>query len=319
MINKIRSLSKTRFRKTNFKAFIFFLIFAVVIWVFAQFSKDYIQILQVPLKFVNVPPDKFITDENPEFLKLRMHNTGFKIAYFSLFTPTLTIDISETEEVNENLVYSIDENLRDIERQLDIDFGKSGFLTERLIIHFQQRKEKTIPVFPRIEVEFAVGYAAVEKVFLEPDSITVSGPDNILDTLNQLVTVPLTLKEVKDDLLGKIAVDTSNLKKITVYQNKVQYSLKVEKFTEGRVVIPVDLINVPRNLNVVIFPKEVVLFYKVNLTDFKKVSAADFRVVCDFKEKGTTENFLIPKISKQPPMVTNLRLNEKKIQFIIKK
>ncbi|HET8753698.1 MAG TPA: YbbR-like domain-containing protein, partial [Salinimicrobium sp.] len=248
-----------------------------------------------------------------------MHNTGFKIAYFSLFPPTLMVDIAQTEQVEENLIYSINQNLQDIENQLDIDYGKSEFLIENLVIHFQQRKEKVIPVFPRIEVEFAVGYAAVEKVLLKPDSITVSGPDNILDTLNQLVTVPLTLKDVKDDLLGEIAVDTSNLKEITVYKNQLQYSLDVEKFTEGRVEIPVDLINVPPGLNVVVFPKEVILFYQVNLKDFNKVNAADFRVVCDFGEMGDTQNFLIPKIVKQPPMVTNLRLNENKIQFIIKK
>lgn len=319
MINKVRTLTTKRFKRKNLNAFLFFLLFAVVIWIFVQFSKEYTEVLRIPVKYINVPPDKFITEENPEFLDLRMHNTGFKIAYFSMFPPTMTVDISKTKLVEGNLVYLLAENLEDIRTQLEIDFEKSEFLKDKLTIHFQQRKEKTVPVFPNIKTEFAVGYAAVEDVLLEPDSITVSGPDNILDTLNQLATQQLTLKDVKSDLSGKIYIDTSKLQKITVYQNEVQYSLDVEKFTEGRVVIPVEITNVPQNLDVVIFPKDVILFYQVNLKDFNKINAADFRVVCDFMEVEKNQDFLIPKIVQQPPMVTNLRLNENKIQFIIKK
>ena len=59
-----------------------------------------------------------------------------------------------------------------------------------------------IPVHSQVQVEFAVGYAAREELKIDPDSITVSGPDNILDTLNQLHTVELDLKDVKRDLQG---------------------------------------------------------------------------------------------------------------------
>ena len=187
------------------------------------------------------------------------------------------------------------------------------------LVWFQQRKEKVIPVHSQVQVEFAVGYAAREELKIDPDSITVSGPDNILDTLNQLHTVELDLKDVKRDLQGTVAIDTSDLSKVTLYQKQVKYSLGVEKFTEGSVEIPVDLINVPEGLNVVIFPKQILLFYQVNLENYSSILPSDFRVVCDFKELEPGQDFLIPEIVKKPENVTNLRLNEKKIQFIIKK
>lgn len=315
----MRSITRTRFRKTNFNAFLFFLLLAIVIWIFAQFSKVYNEVIEIPVKYINAPPDKYITDENPEKLKLQMEATGFKLSWFSLFPPTLNIDVSKATTQDGEILYIIDEHREDIQSQLDITFDQSHFVNGVVNIRYQQRKEKVVPVYSQVKVEFAVGYAATEELHIQPDSITISGPDNILDTLNQLHTVKLDLKAVNHDLKGTVAIDTSRLSKVTLYKTKVNYELDVEKFTEGRVEIPVDLINVPEDLNVVIFPKKILLFYQVNLNDFSSIIPADFRVVCDFKELEGNQDFLIPKVVKKPANVTNLRMNEKKIQFIIKK
>lgn len=319
MIDKLRSVTKTRFRKTNFNAFLFFLFLAVIIWFFSQFSKVYDEIVEIPVKYTNTPPDKFLQQNNPDHLKLRMQNTGFKISYLALFPPTLTIDLSKTTEQDGDLVYLIDEHRDDIQSQLGISFDNSNFLWDELRIHYQQQREKKLPVISEIDIDYAVGYAATNKIQLQPDSITVSGPNMMLDTLTELHTLGLQLSDVKEDLRGEVAIDTSDLPKITLYTQEVSYALDVEKFTEGRVKIPVQLTNVPPGLDVVIFPKEILVFYQVNLKDYNSIVSSDFRIVCDFGQIQGNQDFLIPKITKQPPNVANLRLNEKKIQFIIKK
>lgn len=319
MLDTLTALTRTRFKKTNFNAFLFFLFFAVIVWIFVQFSKEYNQIIEIPVEYVNVPPNKVIAEDNPEELQLRMIENGFRIAWFSMFAPTLSIDVAGLTEEEERLVYVIDEHRTEIQQQLNINFEDSRFLRDVLYIDYRQRKEKTIPVFSRINVDFGAGYAATNDFQLEPDSITVSGPDNILDTLNQLQTIPLNIDNVKYDLSGTVGIDTSRLKKVHVYQNRVTYSLDVEKFTEGSVEVPVEMINVPAGLNVVIFPKEILVFYQVNLKDFSKVEASDFKVVGDFSRVSGNQDFVIPRIVEQPDFVKNLRLNEKKIQFIIKK
>ncbi len=319
MLDTLKALTRTRFKKTNFNAFLFFLFFAIIIWIFVQFSKQYNQIIQIPVEYVNVPPNKLIAEDNPDELQLRMIENGFRIAWFSMFAPTLSIDVAGLNEDEERLVYVIDEHRKEIQQQLNIDFDNSRFLKDVLYIEYRQRKEKTIPVSSRIRVGFGAGYAATSEIRLEPDSITVSGPDNILDTLNQLQTQPISIENVKNDLAGTVAIDTSKLDKVSVYQNRVTFSLDVEKFTEGSLEVPVEMVNVPSGLNVVIFPKEILVFYQVNLKDFSRVEASDFRVVGDFSQASGNQDFVIPRIVEQPDFVKNLRLNEKKIQFIIKK
>lgn len=319
MLDNIKALTRTRFKRTNFNAFLFFLFFAVIVWIFVQFSKEYNQIIEIPVEYVNVPPDKVLTKDNPEELQLRMIENGFRIAWFSLFAPTLSIDVSQLSEEDERLIYVVDEHRDEIQQQLDIDFEDSRFLRDAISINYQQRKQKTIPVYSRIEVSFGAGYSATGDLQLEPDSVTVSGPDNILDTLNQLQTVRLTMNDVKNDLSGTVAIDTSRFEKVNFYRNRVNFSMDVERFTEGSVEVPVELINVPSDLNVVIFPKEILVFFQVSLKDFNQVQASDFSVVGDFDQISNNQDFLIPRIAKQPDFVNNLRMNEKKIQFIIKR
>lgn len=318
MIDKVRSLTKTRFRKTNFNAFLLFLLLAIVIWIFAQFSKQYNEVIEIPVEYINAPLNIYITEENPDKLKLQMLATGFKLSYFSMFPPTLQVDISKARQEDGEITYVFDENRDEIQTQLGITFDQSHFVSDQLRIQYQHRKEKRVPVYSQVSIEFAVGYAATEELKINPDSITVSGPDNILDTLNQLHTKKLNLKGINHDLNGSVAIDTANLSKVNLYKEQVNYTLDVEKFTEGRVEIPIDLINVPEGRNVVIFPKKILLFYQVNLKDYASIIPSDFRVVCDFSEHKGNQDFLIPKIVKNPENVTNLRLNEKKIQFIIK-
>jgi hypothetical protein len=319
MLKKFKSVTRTRFRNTDFNSFLFFLLLAVVIWIFVQFSKQYDEVLEVPVKYVNVPPDKLILNGNPENVQLRMQENGFKMAWFSLFPPTLSIDIAEANVQNGSLVYVIDENRTEIQSQLDIDFENTRFLKDAVVIKYEQKQEKILPVESRIKIEYAAGYSAVEDLKIQPDSIRVSGPDNILDTLSKLYTLPITLPKTNADQSGTVALDTTSLLNVTFYRSRVGYTVDVEKFTEGKVQVPIELINVPQGLNVVIFPKETVLFFQVNLKDFSKVTASDFRVVADFDNVRGEQDFIIPEVIQKPDFTSNIRLNEKRIQFIIKK
>ncbi len=318
MLNRFKTVTKARFKKTDFNSFLFFLFFAIVIWIFVQFSKQYSEVIEIPVEYVNVPPDKLLLN-NSESLQLRVEENGFTVAWFSLFAPTITIDLAQAQVDGGNLVYDLIENRAQLQSQLELDMDDNQFLKEVLTVNFEQKQEKRLPVIFRSNIEYAAGYSAVSDLQFTPDSIMVSGPDNVLDTLSRLLTEPLTLSKVKNDREGAVYLDTTALPNVTFYKNKVEYSLDVEKFTEGKVQVPIEIMNVPRGLNVVIFPKEVVLFYQVNLKEFNKVTASDFRVVVDFNEVRGEQDFLIPQVIKKPDFTSNLRLNEKRIQFIIKK
>ncbi|MGM1056986.1 MAG: CdaR family protein [Bacteroidota bacterium] len=306
-------------KKGPLKTFLFFLAFSAFVWIFVQFSKQYSEVVGFPITYVNVPKDKIILSDSPKSLELRLRDNGINIAFRKIFPKKLVIDISETTEDGNKLVYDLEKQKQAILTQLNIDYDDVNFLQEDLTINFEQRTVKRLPIVPEIDLSFSVGYSALEGIKLEPDSVTISGPENILDTLQKVHTRSLKINNISKDVQGTIKLNTSNLEKLNFYRKEVEYSLRTDKFTEGKAVVPVELINVPENLNVVIFPKEVTVFYQVSLQQFDKIKPSGFKVVADFKKASNGDGYLLAQIAKKPQLVNNVRLNEQKIQFIIKR
>ncbi|MGY5850436.1 YbbR-like domain-containing protein [Salegentibacter sp. F14] len=306
-------------KKSNLKTFGFFLVFAALVWVLVQLSKDYTQVVSIPLEYVNAPMDKSISEEKPASVDIRMQDKGFSILYFRLFTPELQIDLEKTREGERQLIYSIEDNREDIVGQLNIDFEATRFLVEEILIDFQPKKLKRLEVIAQLKLSYSVGYSANDEIQLDPDSIDVSGPESIIDTLDQIRTFPIERREISDDISGKIAIDTTGLGMLSFYQTEVSYAMEVEKFTEGQVSVPVEVLNLPDDVNLNIFPQQVKVFYQVNLKQYDLVRPEDFSVVCDFKDITEGQDYLLAQLVRKPEFVTNIRLSERKIQFIIKR
>jgi hypothetical protein len=306
-------------KKSSLKTFAFFLLFSSLIWFFVQISKEYTQVIDIPLSFVNVPMDKSIAEQRPERLQLRIQDKGFAIWYYQIFRPEVKIDLGEASAEDGELVYNFEANREVLEDQVNINFEKARFIQESLSIKFQPKKKKQVKVNPDIDLSYAVGYSANQPVTLRPDSIQVSGPENIIDTLQRLNTVYVRISNIKSNVAGKVKIDTSSLGMLSFYTNEVVYSQEVEKFTEGNVKVAVEVLNLPDNTNIAIFPKQVLVYFQVNLRQYEMVEAKNFRVVCDFNDIDDGDDFIIARIAESPSFVRNLRLNERKIQFVIKR
>jgi hypothetical protein len=287
--------------------------------VVVQFSKEYTEVLEMPIIYTNLPKDKILVGDTPETLDLRIKDRGFYIAWNRVFPQKITVDISDASEDGKSLVYDLELQKSAILSQLDLDYEKVVFLQKNIKISFGQRAVKKVAILSSIDLSFAVGYSALEEIKLQPDSIMVSGAATILDTLEAIKTKSLKINNISNDVKGKVKLETGNLKEVSLYQEEVNYSVSTEKFTEGKVEIPIKLLNVPEGTNVVIFPKDVVIYYQVSLKDFETIDSSSFLVAVDFKNAKDSDGFLIAQILEEPTQVNNIRLNEKKIQFVIKR
>jgi len=301
------------------KTFLFFLGFSAVIWVAVQFSKEYTEAIELPISYINTPKDKILIGNTPKTLDLRMRDRGFYIAWIRMFPQKITIDISDAVEEGNALIYDLELHKPSILSQMRLDYEKVTFLQKSIKISFEQRAVKMVAVVSSIDLNFAVGYSALEEIKLQPDSIRLSGPVTVLDTLEFIRTKQLKINNISNDVKGKVQLETENLNEVSLYQNEVNYSVRTEKFTEGKAEIPIRLLNVPEGTNVVIFPKELIIYYQVSLSDFEQIKPSSFEVAVDFKNAQDSDGFLIAQIIQKPNQVNNIRLNEKKVQFVIKR
>lgn len=317
MIDKLKKLNQTLFKKTNFKAFFFFLLFSIFIWIMVQFGKNYQQVIDIPVTFINSPKDKIVEKKKANF-RIRLDEKGFQLAWFGISRPAIQIDLSTLPSDKEALYMNLDEQRFDLENRLGIDFDKVTFLDNIIKIPYEQKVVKKVAVIPVVDIDYAPGYSSAQKISFKPDSILISGKAKAMNEIKQVKTLPLKLKDVKDTLHGNLIIDT-NRDDVTYYKTKIEYSLPVEKFTEGRVSVPIVIENAPKDADITILPKRITVIFKVSLANYESISGSDFKVVCDFKGIDENQSFLIPKLTIQPSTAVSTRLNMNKVQFVIKK
>lgn len=284
-----------------------------------QFSKQYTIPVELPLSYENVPMDKLLGENNPETITLRIRDYGFNLARYRLIPPSLNIDLQRTVEEGGQLVYNLEQEKADIVNQLNLDFDDLAFLQNSLRVNYEQKAVKTVNIVSQIGLNFAVGYSALEEVKLEPDTVRVSGPASIIDTLTEVNTESLRINNINSNLKGTVRLDKTGLQQVTFFQDEINYSLRTDKFTEGKIEIPIELQNVPQGNNIAIFPKDVVVFYQVSLNDFDKIKPTAFKVVVDFRNEIPREGYLLAQVVQKPALVNNVRLSENRIQFVVKR
>lgn len=318
MLDKLKKLIRNEFKKANIKAFSFFLLFSVIIWLLVQFSKHYTEVIAIPLTFINAPKDK-IVDKTEDKLDLRVNESGFQLAWHKLSSPEVEVDLNKLPLTDGYFAYNLEENRKDLKNQLPIDINKVDFLRKEIRVPFHQKAIKRVPVLSAIKTQFAPGYSSENGVRLSPDSVRISGPKEMLDTINQLQTKLLKKKNIKTDQKDSVAIAKPPYPQLSLYRNNVEYALEVAKFTEKSVSIPITVINTPKDKKISLFPSEITATFKVSLERYNQIQSLDFRVICDYEETKNNSKYLIPKLAKKPKDIKNISLSPRKILYVIKK
>lgn len=128
----------------------------------------------------------------------------------------------------------------------------------------------------------------------------------------------MSLQDIKSDIelpLNLIIPDSSE--NLVYSHKKITIKGKVDKFTEGIIDVPVDIVNIPKGITINYFPKVTGVSFYTSLANYKDVSQNDFIIECDFRDIIEGKSYLEPKIIKFPENVKNVKLNNKRIEFII--
>ena len=136
--------------------------------------------------------------------------------------------------------------------------------------------------------------------------------------MQSVYTVKLTASDVNSNIESVLKLEPPENDQLRLSHQEVNVEVEVVKFTEGSVMVPVIVKNLPEDIKLSIYPKNVEVIYYASMDAFKTIVPNSFIVECDYQESLDSElNFLIPKIITKPGNVKEARLNTKRIEFII--
>ena len=95
---------------------------------------------------------------------------------------------------------------------------------------------------------------------------------------------------------------------------------EVEKFTEETITVPINIVGVPNDIVLTVFPKEVKLVYKVGLTNYNKITKSSFVVDCNYQNSiNKNIDYLEPIIRYDSALIQSIKIYPKRIDYLIKK
>lgn len=182
---------------------------------------------------------------------------------------------------------------------------------------FADRVFKKVPVVSRVNPKPATQYMVHGQIKLVPDSITISGANPIIDTIDFVFTKSQDLVDLVSKYEDKVKL--VKIRNVNFSENEVEVSINIEKFTEGTQKLKINLINVPDSVELRTFPNSVAVTYFVALSDYEKVLPQLFEVVVDYSDTEKQKSTLDVKITNQPSYIKSLRYNPKSVEYIIEK
>jgi len=309
------------FKRSNLKTFLFFLIFTSCLWLFIQFSKNYTKEVEVSIVYTDLPDDKIMNDQSDQKLKLTLNGNGFRMLNYSLGNSQVVFNVGEAVSTTEDEYhFYVDKESASLKKKMLFKGKILNVQKDTLRLKTDVNLTKKIPIQVRKKIEYTTGYGSDKGPVVKPDSVMISGPEQVVDTIKYVTTKLIESKNLNSDYNADIGLDIESLpSKVSLDREIVEAHIAVSKFTEGNQEVSITLNNVPEGEKITIFPKTVSVVYRVGLDKYKEITQMNFKVVADYKKAIEGSSFLILELVEFPNSIHDVRLKAKQVQYVILK
>ncbi len=321
-IGKAISREKAKWNQ-KLVVFTFFLVIATVLWYLNKLSYEYSTELSYPVRFENFPKGKVLVGDPPRTINLVVKAYGYTLLRYKLIAPLspLVVDIQQVSMSklgdSDTKVFMLTSRIRGgLANQLRGEVQLEGIKPDTLFFEFTTRIEKKVRLNPNLHITYDKQHMLSGPIVLSPDSITISGPQSLIDTINS-INIPLERFE-KLNFTSERLVSIPTIHQVSFSHRRVTIIVPVEKFTEARVDVPVEVKNAPDNIRLIILPRTVVVKCNVAISQYANLSNRQFHAYIDYNDiVSSFDNTLRVNIIARMPFVSNIDFEPKYIEYII--
>lgn len=330
LINRIESYFNFINEKLDQKViiFIFFLIVSTISWFLIALSQEYSAFIRYPVRYINFPPDKILVNDLPKYFDLFVESYGKTILKYRLRSSRKRIIINVNSypvfkmPESDSKYYILTNSARDkISNQISSDLRLLEIKPDSIIFEFAKSITKKIKVKPNIDVELEKQFMLKSEILVYPDSIQVSGANNIIDTLKYISTKYQKFSKVDKTIQKNIPLFPN--KHLSFSNNKVLVTILVEQYTESEIIIPISVDNIPDSIVLKLFPNAVEVVFNVSLSNYNKIVPGLFEAVVDYNsiyiDKTYQPKFLDVTLERYPSYIQSVRFKPASVEYIIEK
>jgi len=233
---------------------------AIVLWFMVTTSKEYTEHVEVPLEIARLARGKTLLEKVPDKVNLELKGSGQSLIALSFYKTKFRLELPNIKE-SQQILLSEYINFLDIPSKLGLSVTKIIDPT-RLNLVIDDMKITRKPVIFGGEIIPEPGYIALDTLFNQ-DSVTISGPKSIIDSLVYIPTENVKFEKHKYSFERSISLIQTHADILSINPREITIGFEIQRLVE-RVVykIPITLKNIPSNFLVEAIPPMVSLRVK---------------------------------------------------------
>lgn len=308
-----RVRESTRFH--NVLMFLVFVAVATVFWFIIALNDSVTETFRVKLLIVNVPDSvTFITDP-PADMHVTLRDKGTNILRSGV--------VKKPEVVLNFRDYARDGIFRlsasDMTAELKADLGGVATITstsvDSLRLYYTSAPGKRVPVMVQADVTAASGYLIPANPVSLTKIVRIYSYGDETDTVNFVRTQRLVKKNLSQT--SEFDVRLEKLANIKIVPSEVKVRVNVEPLVHKEVYVSVDVVNVPADQNLLLFPNRVPVEFYVPMSRFND---EDYKIVviADYNDVRTTQSSRIPlHIVNAARSLINVELKSDSVEYTL--
>ena len=286
------------------KRLLYSFVIAFIFWFFIKSEDTYSVTTSIPLVARNLQEQKTYKEEVPESIIVTLKGSGRAFIWLRFFDNfyedyKAVIDLSSiADEYNFELDQYYKNNPEKIVLPESLELEFVEVISPRSIkINLDQYLVKKVPIKSEVIVSTAPGYIQVGEEVFSPDSISIGGPQEIVDTINFVKTQKDTLVNLVSSIDSEFLIINPD-RVVDFDPKKVEGFINIQPISETIVTgIPVKLINKPNDINVFVNPATVSLTIVGGLDQIASIVSTDIEVLINFEKSWSPDKqFYSPEV-----------------------
>lgn len=262
---------------------------SMVLWLALTLEEQKTVTLDVPTAIEQVPTEKALTQLPPSTVRVDLQGQGLQLLRLYVNRPTLNIEA--------------DESVIDVKERLALPEGANVQIVsvspQQIDLSTEPRIERRLPIRSRVSVGLPTSYEIVEGIRLQPDSVTISGAQSLVEGFSAWPTDSTHVDDLRDSVA--VQVPLSDTLRHLIDRNTTQVTVIVEagRFAEATREIDVEVTGVPSNQNLVALePSTIRVEYRVLFDQlFESQRASDFFATVAYDQiRSDTTGYVQPRV-----------------------
>ena len=284
-------------------------------WGRAMSSQREVEV-KLPVAYTQVPAQVVFNTPLPTHLEVVLRDNGRLLRQVQHTKPTVTISLADKlNETHGTLQLSTDVLRQKIQDNLPGSTAIQQIRPEEITTTYYVEATKKVPIRLCATWTLEKQYQLAEPPVLEPAWVNIYGTQEAIDTIDSISTDSVIVEKLQDQVQRDIALLIPA--GIRTDQPTISVTWNAEMFTEKSFQLPIEIINLPDNKVMHLFPQTTTITARVGISHFADLTEEDFKAVCKYPAQAQTT--LPVTIICNNPYVTQMRTSIREVEYIIEK